>query len=300
MSATDTQSIHVLAEEVAAFREENTRLRLRLDAVEHDATMRRSAAEAVEAAGVPNATLSRRSLMRRGGAATLAGLGAAVAAGLVTSVPAAASTNLALGSVNNTATSPTGLSVSDASSQTGEYGFGVADHGLNQFPESAGIAGHANSAYDNGILGYHEHGGVGVRGIAQPDRTTAGIGVSGTSDGDDGIGVQGTADGARGQGVTGSALTGTGVVGTSGNTVGVVIEFSGAGVGGYSKAGAGVIGIGRIGGVFVGGQAQIALAPGTRATHPVKGDRGELYVDKTGRLWYCRTSGAHAVWHQLA
>jgi len=54
------------------------------------------------------------------------------------------------------------------------------------------------------------------------------------------------------------------------------------------------------GGVFSGGAAQIQLQPGTGSTHPKGGVRGDLYADKTGRLWFCKKSGSTATWHQLA
>lgn len=54
------------------------------------------------------------------------------------------------------------------------------------------------------------------------------------------------------------------------------------------------------GGVFGGSLAQIQLTPGSGSTHPKGGSRGDLYADKTGRLWFCKTGGTTATWHQLA
>jgi hypothetical protein len=55
------------------------------------------------------------------------------------------------------------------------------------------------------------------------------------------------------------------------------------------------------GGVFSSGAiAQLQLKAGSRASHPTAGNRGDLYVDKSGRLWFCKTGGAHATWKQLA
>jgi len=28
--------------------------------------------------------------------------------------------------------------------------------------------------------------------------------------------------------------------------------------------------------------------------------RGDLYADSTGRLWFCKTGGSTATWHQIA
>jgi len=51
------------------------------------------------------------------------------------------------------------------------------------------------------------------------------------------------------------------------------------------------------GATLVGNVAQLRLAPGTLGSHPASGNAGDLYVDKTNRLWFCK--GATA-WHQLA
>jgi hypothetical protein len=32
---------------------------------------------------------------------------------------------------------------------------------------------------------------------------------------------------------------------------------------------------------------------------PTSGHRGDLYADSTGRLWFCKTSGAQATWKQI-
>jgi hypothetical protein len=50
------------------------------------------------------------------------------------------------------------------------------------------------------------------------------------------------------------------------------------------------------GGSFAGKPAQIQLIPGTGATHPTAGKAGDLYVDKTARLWFCKAGGATATW----
>jgi hypothetical protein len=68
---------------------------------------------------------------------------------------------------------------------------------------------------------------------------------------------------------------------------------SGAGVKGSSNAS------GR-GGVFSGGAAQVHLVPGSNSTHPKGGKQGDLYADKTGRLWFCKKGGTTATWHQIA
>jgi hypothetical protein len=65
---------------------------------------------------------------------------------------------------------------------------------------------------------------------------------------------------------------------------------SGAGVQGTSKSGRG--------GMFAGGAAQVHLDPGA-SSHPKSGEMGDLYADRSGRLWYCTKSGSKASWKQI-
>ena len=102
--------------------------------------------------------------------------------------------------------------------------------------------------------------------------TSVGAGVAGTSTGP-GPGVAGT-----------NTSTAAGVAGTNTST--------GPGVHATSSRGRG--------GIFAGSAAaQIQLTPGT-ASHPKSGQRGDLYADGSGRLWFCKTTGATATWHQIA
>lgn len=82
---------------------------------------------------------------------------------------------------------------------------------------------------------------------------------------------------------------------TFGNGPAVAGEAGGTGPGlqGNSASGRG--------GVFSGGRAQIRLTPSTATAPPTTGCvRGDLFVDKTGRLWYCKTGGSKPTWKQLA
>jgi hypothetical protein len=55
-----------------------------------------------------------------------------------------------------------------------------------------------------------------------------------------------------------------------------------------------------VGGIFEGTDANLTLTPAAdAATHPTAGQTGSLFVDRTGRLWYCRTGGDPATWIQL-
>jgi hypothetical protein len=54
------------------------------------------------------------------------------------------------------------------------------------------------------------------------------------------------------------------------------------------------------GGMFTTGTvAQIQLVPGTGASHPTGGKAGDLYVDKSARLWFCKVGGTTATWAQV-
>ncbi len=168
----------------------------------------------------------------------------------------------------------------------------------------------------------HQHGfsgsgtGIGVYGYSD-----SGIGVSGGSGASDG--VHGTSN--TGSGVVGNSNFNTGVMGevfvASGTTYGVLgVSHSNTGVGVYGHASAtsgttvGVLGrvesasgvgvqgtaaVGR-GGQFIGGEAQVRLVPTTAASHPASGATGDLYVDKSGRLWFCTKTGNPAVWKQVS
>lgn len=62
------------------------------------------------------------------------------------------------------------------------------------------------------------------------------------------------------------------------------------GVWGASLFGSGVYGQSRdgYGGVFNGGKAQLRLVPGPALSHPSSGQPGDLFVDKSHRLWFCK------------
>jgi hypothetical protein len=54
------------------------------------------------------------------------------------------------------------------------------------------------------------------------------------------------------------------------------------------------------GGVFKGKKAAVRLVASSAANKPSTGTRGDLFVDSTGRLSYCKTSGSTTGWKQLA
>jgi hypothetical protein len=97
--------------------------------------------------------------------------------------------------------------------------------------------------------------------------------------------------------VTGAnAGTGAGVYGKSSSSAGVGVYAVNSSTGAAINA---VSGHGR-GGIFAGsGAAQIQLTPG--GSRPKSGQVGDLYVDHSGDLWFCKkTSTTAATWKQIA
>lgn len=105
---------------------------------------------------------------------------------------------------------------------------------------------------------------------------------------------------AHGTGVRGNADNGTGVVGQSNNEIGVNgVGLTFAVYGSASDtSGVGAFGEGARGGAFVGSHANVRLVPDSLAvSHPAVGKAGDLYVDKSHRLSYCKGG---TTWRQLA
>jgi hypothetical protein len=94
---------------------------------------------------------------------------------------------------------------------------------------------------------------------------------------------EGTGNGVWGE-VRGPTKTQSAVLGTTTGT--------GAAIEGNSSAGRG--------GVFRGKKAQVRFVPSSATTKPTTGQRGDLFVDSSGRLWYCKTGGSVTGWKQLA
>lgn len=186
---------------------------------------------------------------------------------------------------------------------------GISDSTDGVLGRGTGTAGvHGTCANDNGYGVLGDGGAAGVGGFSSSN-----VGVKGFTD--EGRGVlgfapQAVADMSAGvHGVLvaesgpypGANLGYAGVVGESRDYGGVKGASGGyIGVQGTSTNGDGVVGqsTNYRGGIFAGGAAAVELVPGTRATPPIAGETGDLYVDSTGRLWYCRRSGAN--WVNLA
>lgn len=203
--------------------------------------------------------LSRRRLMRTAGTAALAGAGLAVGRTLLRSSPAnAQGSNAMLVDTINTGTAITSLT-----SSGGKASFHAENTGQ-------GIALHGN-AHGGGIsvLGEKDAAGEGIAVMGSIDRpTSAWPAVAGNTMG------------------TGPAVQGIGY-------------STGAGVLGEGAKGPGVVGsslLGR-GGVFSGGRAQLQLQPSAANSHPRSGRSGDLFVDKSHRLWFCKGG---STWMRLA
>jgi hypothetical protein len=79
---------------------------------------------------------------------------------------------------------------------------------------------------------------------------------------------------------------------------------NGYGVWGEANHGTGV-GLGASstngrGAVLQGGKAQLRLAPSSHASHPASGAAGDLFVDASHRLWFCKQGGNPATWKQVS
>jgi hypothetical protein len=184
--------------------------------------------------------------------------------------------------------------------------------------EGAGVRG--SSREGNGVIGT-SMAGDGVVGGSDADvksgvfgfntlQTGAAFGVSGKSDSPDGAGINGFSD--PGVGVKGTSKTNDGVVGSSSvalksgvfgfNTLQTGAAF---GVSGSSDSpdGAGIHGISDqgYGGHFRGGRAPLRLVPANTPGDPSSGNhqRGELFVDSNGDLFFCKDSGTPGNWFRV-
>ena len=181
--------------------------------------------------------------------------------------------------------------------------------------DSAGVRAENRGTSNQGFGVWGTHAGTGTGVLAQSAGGTGliaqggtGIGVSASgasvgvaASGGFGVSASGaTAVVATGQGASGVALSAT--ANSTKPAVNSANAGAGAGVLGTSVGGPGVRGASTTarGGVFSGGPAQVQLVPGTGASHPKGGKRGDLYADNTGRLWFCKKSGTTATWHQIA
>jgi hypothetical protein len=184
----------------------------------------------------------------------------------------------------NSSTASDATAILGTISSTTPGGFSAAVRGVNNGTGGFGI----------GVWGSQAGGGWGVYGSSN-----SGIGVNATSGTGTAVSASGTtgvaAFGSTAILATGEGATGQGVRATNNSNVNAAVKAANSGKG----AGVHATSSGR-GGIFGGAAAQIQLTPGSRSTHPASGNRGDLYADKTGRLWFCKKGGTHATWHQIA
>jgi hypothetical protein len=267
----------------------------------------RRASSVLDSAG--DVPVDRRQLLKLAGKTAVVGTGLAAGAALHGAQPAAADHLAGFGHYNNVGTSGTWVSarVSDtAAFRLYNNGAGDAIVGSCLGGGGAGVVGVSRT--QEGVYGSSVDG-PGVYGASQSSNAVVGhIGSSGTDNGFNG--VYGT-NASTGNGVFGEV---TNALNNSANAVLGIHRGSGNCVFGYKPAGAsgdavvgysqtatsrGVLGIstnGR-GGAFTGKAAQVQLLPSSATTHPSSGARGDLFVDNSGRLWFCKGS---TTWKQLA
>jgi hypothetical protein len=241
---------------------------------------------------------------RRGVLAMAAGgaLGATLAAG--TPAEAGNGDPLIAGSVFNTASGATGIAITGSGAG---YGIGVTDNGLSDFPAfTPALFGHAKGgSFSSGVLGYVDPAGDGSAVSARNDASGAaaeicdfiGNALFAEAGGPEGVGVAAygrAGDGVYGRGGTaGAGVHGVAIHGTN-PAVWADAQTGGTGPGlkATSVAGRGIVASGKV--------APLQLKPSKSASRPTRGETGDLFVDKTGRLWFCQVGGATATWKQIA
>jgi hypothetical protein len=163
-----------------------------------------------------------------------------------------------------TSISYTGTGVYGRSEASG--GAGVVGEATDTSTEVYGVEGVVQGPFGRGVFGW------------SLSEYEGGTGVWGQANSPDGVGVQGYAwNGIR---HPNSTRFGTGVMGFSGSKNLPPKGLPNTGVYG--------IGIKGRGGVFQGDKAQVRLVPSTAASHPSSGAAGDLFVDTSNRLWFCK------------
>lgn len=142
-----------------------------------------------------------------------------------------------------------------------------------------------------GVFAQSVNGGAGVSGSGATGVIGEGDSIGVEAGGPTAVRATGTTTGVAASGPTAVVASGvaTGVDATGATAVLAVGSMQGVKAHGDNR-----------GGVFSGAAAQVHLAPGSQSTHPKNGERGDLYADNTGRLWFCKKGGATATWKQIA
>jgi hypothetical protein len=176
------------------------------------------------------------------------------------------------------------VAIRGTSTETGTTsGSGVGVFGTSASPDGTGVDGRSPNIGVHGgsagiaVFGEATGSGIGVLGNSVSGRAVVGIASAATGKN---VGVAGESFSTQGTGARGWAAGGsTGVFGYSGSTLPSSVPTH---TGVYGAA------IGGRGGAFAGDHAQVRLIPSTASSHPKSGVRGDLFVDKSGRLWFCK------------
>lgn len=180
-----------------------------------------------------------------------------------------------------------------SSRATSGLGLPGGQNGADGVAAGLPLAGSVSRRTIGKAIGAAAAGVVGAAAFAELGRHSAAAASSGapsTADAEDTAFSEPDAELAVAAG-TGAASVINVSVSTTGAVVVATNSGGGAGIQGDSKSGRG--------GVFGGSAAQVQLTPGAKS-HPARGERGDLYADSTGRLWFCKKSGSRATWHQIA
>jgi hypothetical protein len=240
-----------------------------------------------------NESVDRRRMLKGAGLAAAAGAAALVVTGKAS--PAGAITNpLNIDIVNGSAADTELHHPSGAANHTGiiflahDTDFAASD---TSFPAAIGGWAGGTKAV-TGVYGY--------------SAASSGYGVIGNGSGTNAIGVYGIGNNggpavqADAQGNSRSIIAQNygnnqaiwaNVVNAASSATSVRAETAGSGSGVYAVSAKGV------GAKFQGKTAQIQLIPSTDASHPACGSAGQLFLDHSNRLWFCK-GGTN--WHQLA
>jgi len=269
-----------LAQRLEALEHENAELRSKLATLEVSGTRRDKPAEIKdpdaclygEPAAAPEGQVSRRALLTKAGAAAVA----AMAAGTLLHPRQARADHHAPGifvDFVNAHRDGNNIAV-EGNSQAGTGVFGIGKYGVwgeSRLRGHTAVVGRNLSDYGFGVLGEGRGVGAGVVG-RNGDGFAGGTGVQGEGS-DRGIGVYGKS--GIGTGVDGESTRGTAVRGWS----------RGDGIGGY----------------FIGGRAQLKLAPGGTPGRPTTGfhSQGELYMDSNASLFVCVENGTPGTWKRF-
>jgi hypothetical protein len=233
--------------------------------------------------------LTRRHLFARAGALAT-GVGAVGALQVLNGSPAAATAGVMYyGTANDAGTDNTHLRCAGSSNvlnlrnDGGGTGLFAYNHDAVA-PGVQGIATNTSTGNEPAVYGRAENvGSQGVKGEITHEQNPQGAVWGVTAGLGSGVyGLNTNPDSFAGVSGYGSGFT-PGVRGSNG------LSANGVGVLGSSSRGRG--------GVFSGRAAQVRLEPSGATSHPVNGKRGDLFVDRSGRLWYCKGSSN---WIQLA